>query len=120
VFVYDCCDPAFTAGGSAVVSDVIRRAGGQNIFADLRADWTKVSWEAVIARRPELVVIHDYQYERQAGLREKRRRLAALPSLAGVPVVVLPLGLALGGLRSFDGLAQLRSAVASLASPGPR
>jgi iron complex transport system substrate-binding protein len=111
VFVYDCCDPAFTAGRTAVLTDVIRRAGGRNIFADVNADWTKVSWEEVIARRPELVVIHDYEFEGQGGVAEKRSRLQAIRSLAAVPVTVMPLGLSLGGLRSFEGLEHLRKVI---------
>jgi len=112
VFVYDCCDPPFTAGRTAVLTDVIHRAGGRNIFADVAADWTKVSWEEVISRRPQLVVVHDYPYEGQGDVAEKRRRLAALRALADIPVTVMPLGLALGGLRSFDGLAHLRKVLA--------
>jgi iron complex transport system substrate-binding protein len=115
VFVYDCCDPAFTAGRTAVLTDVIRRAGGQNVFADVDADWTRVSWEEVVARRPELIVVHDYAYEGQADVDGKRARLATLRALAGVPVLVLPLGLSLGGLRSFEGLVRLRAA---LGGPG--
>lgn len=111
VFVYDCCDPAFTAGAGSVLTDIIRRAGGRNIFADVAADWTKVSWEEVIGRRPQLIVIHDYSYDGQGDVSEKRRQLAALRSLAGVPVTVIPLGYSLGGLRSFDGLEHLRRAI---------
>jgi iron complex transport system substrate-binding protein len=118
VFVYDCCDPAFTAGGNAVLTDLIRRAGGRNIFADLATDWTKVSWEQVIARRPQLIVIHDYQFEGQGGVAEKRRRLAAIRVLADVPVTVMPLGLSLGGLRSIDGLEHLVKALREKGSEG--
>jgi iron complex transport system substrate-binding protein len=117
VFVYDCCDPAFTAGRTAVLTDVIRRAGGQNIFDDVAADWTKVSWEQVIARRPQLIVVHDYQYEGQGAVADKRKRLQAVRSLAPIPVTVMPLGLSLGGLRSLDGLEQLRRAIRAT---GPR
>jgi iron complex transport system substrate-binding protein len=118
VFVYDCCDPAFTAGRSAVLSDLIQRAGGRNIFADVASDWTSVSWEQVIARRPQLVVIHDYQYEGQGGLDEKRRKLQAVRALAGVPVTVMPLGFSLGGLRSVEGLEHLRKAIRETGSGG--
>ncbi len=107
VFVYDCCDPAFTAAGKTVISDVIARAGGRNVFADLDADWTKVSWEAVVARRPGLVVIHDYAYEGQGDVAAKRAQLRAIRALAGLPEVVLPLGLSLGGIRSVEALERL-------------
>ena len=118
VFVYDCCDPAFTAGGGAVLSDLIARAGGRNVFADLAADWTKVSWEQVLARRPRLIVIHDYQFEGQADVAEKRRRLSALRGLSGIPITVMPLGYALGGLRSVDGLEHLGRAIAGVREAG--
>ncbi len=113
VFVYDCCDPAFTAGRTAVLTDLIQRAGGRNIFADVPGDWTRVSWEEVVARRPELIVIHDYEYEGQGGVAEKRKKLAGIRSLAGIPVTVMPLGFSLGGLRSIDGFEHLREIIGS-------
>jgi iron complex transport system substrate-binding protein len=115
VFIYDCCDPPFTAAGKTVISDVLERAGGRNVFADLDADWTKVSWEQVIARRPRLVVVHAYDYEGQGDVGVKERQLRALPSLAGVPTATLPLGLSLGGIRTIDALERLRPIVRALA-----
>jgi iron complex transport system substrate-binding protein len=115
VFVYDCCDPAFTTGGRSVLSDLIARAGGRNVFDDLAVAWTKVPWESVLARKPQLIVIDDYAFEGQDDVAGKRAQLARMGALAGVPTVVLPLGEALGGLRSVDGLRRLRAAVASVA-----
>ena len=111
VFVYDCCDPPFTAGGKTVLTDLIERAGGHNVFAELEADWTHVSWEEVVTRRPDLVVIHSYKYEGQGDVPEKRRKLQAIKSLSNLPTVVVPLGWSLGGLRSADGLERLRLAM---------
>jgi iron complex transport system substrate-binding protein len=108
VFVYDCCDPPFTAGGKTVLTDVIARAGGHNVFAELGADWTNVSWEAVVAREPELVVIHSYKYQGQGDVDAKRAKLATIAPLAKLPTVVLPLGWSLGGIRSADALDRLR------------
>lgn len=111
VFVYDCCDPPFTAGRRTVLSDLLERAGGRNIFSDLETDWTHVSWEEVVSRRPEVVVVHDYRHDGQGDVRDKKRALEAIPSLAGLPTVVLPLGVSLGGLRSAEGLQRLRLAL---------
>ncbi|HEY0477939.1 MAG TPA: helical backbone metal receptor [Kofleriaceae bacterium] len=111
VFVYDCCDPPFTAGHHTVLDDLIRRAGGDNVFADLAAGWTHVSWEAVVARRPELVVIHAYHQDGQGEVADKQRAVRAIAGLAGLPTVVVPLGCSLGGLRSLEGLARLRAAI---------
>lgn len=111
VFVYDCCDPPFTTGGKTVLSDLIARAGGDNTFADLATGWTHVSWEEVVARRPELVVIDAYQYDGQGDVADKLRAVRAISALAKLPTVAIPLGCALGGLRSLEGLARLRAAI---------
>jgi ABC-type Fe3+-hydroxamate transport system substrate-binding protein len=111
VFVYDCCDPPFTAGGKTVLTDLVARAGGHNIFSDVDADWTHVSWEEVVARRPELVVIHSYKYEGQGDVPDKERALRAIPSLSHLPTAVVPLGCSLGGLRSAEGFERLRAAI---------
>ncbi len=111
VFVYDCCDPPFTAGGQTVLSDLIRHAGGKNVFADQATDWTHVSWEEVVARRPELVVVDSYTYDGQGDTDDKVKALRAIPTLEKVPVAVMPLGCALGGLRSVEGLGRLERAI---------
>jgi iron complex transport system substrate-binding protein len=111
VFVYDCCDPPFTAGKRTVLNDLITRAGGDNVFADLDAAWTHVSWEEVVARRPELVVIHAYKYDGQGDVLDKQRAVRAISALAPLPSVVIPLRCSLGGLRSLEGLARLRVAL---------
>jgi ABC-type Fe3+-hydroxamate transport system substrate-binding protein len=115
VFVYDCCDPPFTAGGKTVLNDLIARAGGGNVFADLATAWTHVSWEEVVARRPELVVIDAYHYDGQGDVAGKHRALRAISALSGLPTVVVPLRCLLGGLRSLEGLARLRAAIGARA-----
>jgi iron complex transport system substrate-binding protein len=117
VFVYDCCDPPFSTGGRTVLSDLIGRAGGVNVFADLDAGWSAVSWEQVLARRPQLIVVDDYA-SGAAGLRRKRAALERFAALAGLPVLVLPLGAVLGGVRSIDALEALRASVARVRGAG--
>src|SRR5713101_7664634 len=61
VFVYDSGEAApFTAPGLAMPSALIRLGGGTDIFAGLRRSWTSVSWEQVVARKPQCVIINDY------------------------------------------------------------
>jgi iron complex transport system substrate-binding protein len=61
VFVYDSGEDApFTAGRYAMPTALIAAAGGVNIMADLEKSWTEISWESVIERNPEVVVIVDY------------------------------------------------------------
>lgn len=109
VFVYDCCDPPFTAGGQAILTELIKRAGGINVFADLESDWTHVSWEQVIARAPDRIIVHSYSYDGQGDVAAKRKALHAISALRQLPIAVLPLGCSLGGLRSIEGLDRLRA-----------
>jgi len=61
VFLYDSGQPApFTAPGLAMPNALIQLGGGANIFASLRQSWTSVSWEEVVARRPQCIIINDY------------------------------------------------------------
>jgi len=126
VFVYDCCDPPFTAGGETLLSELIARAGARNVFAELAAGWTHVSWEEVVARAPTHVVIDvidDYTADgavksdrdaraAAAALARKREALAAVPALARLPVLALPLGMALGGLGGIEAVERLRALAA--------
>jgi iron complex transport system substrate-binding protein len=107
VFVYDCCDPPFTAGGKTVLTDLIRRAGGDNVFADIADDWTHVSWEAAAERAPDLAIVNAYAMEGQGDVDAKVASLRRIPTWKDLPIVVVPLGEALGGLRSLDGLERL-------------
>ncbi|MFE3743589.1 ABC transporter substrate-binding protein [Streptomyces sp. NPDC059134] len=114
VFVYDSGDKsAFTAGGKGLGTDLIRLAGGENVFADLDEVFGDVSWEQVVERRPEVIAVYDYAGS--GSVERKKEFLLAQPALADVPAVrnkrfvVLPLTATLVGIRSayaVDGLAR--------------
>lgn len=62
VLVYDSGnDGVFTCSGINFESQIISMAGGKNIFDDLtNKQWVTVSYEEVLKREPDVVVIHDY------------------------------------------------------------
>jgi iron complex transport system substrate-binding protein len=61
VFVYDSGeDKPFTAGALAMPTALIAAAGGRNVMDDVPQSWTRVTWESVVARDPEAIVIVDY------------------------------------------------------------
>lgn len=62
VLVYDSGgDGVFTAGGTNFETLLIEHAGGKNIFDDITdKQWTTVSYEEVLKRQPDVIVIHDY------------------------------------------------------------
>lgn len=49
--------PYMSAGASSFINDVIKAAGGENIFSDLPDAYPMVSEESIIAREPELILI---------------------------------------------------------------
>ncbi len=49
--------PYMSAGAASFINDVIKSAGGENIFADLPDAYPMVSEETIIARKPELILI---------------------------------------------------------------
>lgn len=61
VFVYDSGEAApFTSGAHAMPTALIQAAGGRNILDDLDKSWAEVSWEAVVERDPQVIVIVNY------------------------------------------------------------
>lgn len=112
LFVYDSGDKtAFTAGGKGIGNEMIRRAGGVNLFSDLDKAFGDVSFEQVAQRAPEAVVIYDYGDQ---SVEDKKKFLLAHPALQDVPAIknqrfaVLPLSSTVLGVR-------MPSAVESLA-----
>ncbi len=85
VFVFDMAqeEGAYTCGNN-FTSKLIEHAGGTNIFNDLDTTWATVSWESVVERAPEVIVINDYG---DTSLDEKIAQLKENPALATVPAI---------------------------------
>ncbi|MCX2971860.1 MULTISPECIES: ABC transporter substrate-binding protein [Streptomyces] len=61
VFLYDDGrDKPLTSGRFAGPHDIITKAGGDHVMADLEDSWVTVGWETVVERDPEVIVINDY------------------------------------------------------------
>lgn len=75
---------ASAAGANTVANEVIEAAGAENAFADLDQRRTEVSWEEVVARDPDVILV-DYccgtSYE------EARQELEEVPQLSETTAV---------------------------------
>jgi iron complex transport system substrate-binding protein len=62
VLVYDSGnDGVFTCSGVNFETLLINESGGKNVFDDLREKaWITVSYEEVLKRNPDAIIIHDY------------------------------------------------------------
>ena len=85
VFVYDSGeDTPFTAGRFAMPNALIEAAGGINIMDDFQKSWGTVTWEEVIDRNPEVVVIVNYG---KVTAEQKRKFMMSNPAFANIDAV---------------------------------
>lgn len=86
VLVYDSGnDGVFTCSGTNFETVLIHAAGGENIFADqTEKQWITVSYEEVLAREPDVILIHDYD---TPSVEEKIAEIKANPVLANLDCV---------------------------------
>jgi iron complex transport system substrate-binding protein len=85
VFVYDSGeDTPFTAGRYAMPTALIEAAGGVNIMDDFEKSWATVTWEEVVERNPEVVMIVNYG---EVTAEQKRDFMMSNPAFANLDAV---------------------------------
>ncbi|RSN63853.1 iron transporter [Streptomyces sp. WAC 04229] len=108
VFLYDSgTDQPFTAGNQVPPNDIIKSAGGRNVFDGLDERWTQVNWESVAASEPEVVVILDYgdlPAEKKIDFLKKSPHTKGLPAVRKNNFFVLDYNEGISGPRNIDGL----------------
>jgi iron complex transport system substrate-binding protein len=111
VFLYDSGeDRAMTSGRLAMPEALIDTAGGRNVLDDIDASWTRVNWESVVERNPEVIVIVDYGEVTAA---QKEQFLLNNPALQSVDAIrnkrfiVIPYVAATPGIDNIDAIETL-------------
>lgn len=85
VFVYDSGeDTPFTAGRYAMPTALIEAAGGVNIMDDFEKSWATVTWEEVVERNPEVIMIVNYG---EVTAEQKREFMMSNPAFANLDAV---------------------------------
>ncbi|SPE57355.1 putative ABC transporter solute-binding protein YclQ precursor [Streptomyces netropsis] len=85
VFLYDDGrDKPLTSGMYAGPHDIITKAGGDHVMKDLKDSWVSVSWEAVVERNPDVIVINNYG---DVTAQQKKEFLKSYAPLAGVSAI---------------------------------
>ncbi|MDG1181873.1 MAG: ABC transporter substrate-binding protein [Tateyamaria sp.] len=85
VFVYDSGEDApFTAGLYAMPTALIEAAGGMNVMEDFEKSWGTVTWEEVVERNPEVIVIVNYG---EVTAEQKRDFMMSKPAFAELDAV---------------------------------
>ena len=52
----------WTASSGTFIDELITRAGGKNVAADLKGEWVQISLEALIRSNPEIIILGDSNY----------------------------------------------------------
>ena len=114
VFMLDSGDEApYTAACCSMFTNMIETAGGKNIFDDVKGRWRTVSWEEVIDRDPELIVLTEADWSTS---QEKIDLLSSDPSLADVTAVkeqrfaILKFSSLVPGIRNATAIKELAEA----------
>ena len=114
VFVYDSGeDKPFTSGRFGIPTAMIEAAGGVNVMEDVDKSWTEVSWEPVIERNPEVVVIVNYgevTAEQKIAFMKTNPAFKNLDAVKNDRFVVLEYVEATPGPRNVDAISRLAEA----------
>ncbi|WP_439562098.1 ABC transporter substrate-binding protein [Roseinatronobacter sp.] len=114
VFVYDSGeDTPFTAGRYAMPTAMIEAAGGRNIMDDVDSSWTRVAWEPVVERNPEVIIIVNYgevTAEQKIGFMKSNPAFADMDAVVNDRFVVLEYVEATPGPRNIRAIRALAAA----------
>ncbi|WP_129973479.1 MULTISPECIES: ABC transporter substrate-binding protein [unclassified Pseudomonas] len=94
VFLYDSGeDRAMTSGRLGMPQALIDAAGGRNVLDDVEASWTRVNWETVVERNPQVIVIVDYSEitaEQKIEFLLKNKALQSVDAIKNQRFIVIP------------------------------
>ena len=115
VFMFDSGDDApYTAVCCSMFTNMIETAGGENIFDDVDGRWKSVSWEEVIDRDPELIVLTEADWstsQEKTDLLLGNSALADITAVKEQRFVVLQFSSLVPGIRNATAIAELAEAV---------
>lgn len=115
VFVYDSGEQKpFTSGRFGIPTAMIEAAGGVNIMDDVQKSWTEVSWEPVIERNPQVIIIVNYgtvTAEQKIDFMRNNPAFKNIDAVKNNRFVVLDYVEATPGPRNIEAIARLSAAL---------
>ncbi|MGL4731188.1 MAG: ABC transporter substrate-binding protein [Clostridium sp.] len=103
-FVYDSGEDSPFTACSGLPTDLIRLAGGENIFKDGEKPWAKVTWEEVVKRNPEQIIITTYSasddVEKKINFLKTHEGLKDVDAIKNNKIFVLGLADVTAGVRN--------------------
>ena len=104
------------AGGSGLAQNLVELAGGQNIFQDSEAQFPVVGIEEVIARDPDVIVVHNYSRDPQDAqskidFLKNSKDLENVSAVKNDRIIVITLFAVNPGLQNVDAVEQMAKAL---------
>lgn len=104
-FVGACC------GAPAMLMEA---AHAENVFADMDGTWATVSWESIVERSPDVIVLVESAWStvpQQIALLSNEPAFASIPAVQQQRFVTLPFSATTLGIRNVTGVAALARAL---------
>ncbi|WP_205857303.1 putative F420-0 ABC transporter substrate-binding protein [Phytoactinopolyspora endophytica] len=103
-------DSPYVGGDIGAPAMMMRELGVENIFADIDDTWSNVSWEQVVDRDPDVIVLVDAAWntaDNKIDLLESNAATAALSAVQEQRYLTLPFPAAEAGVRSAQAVVDL-------------
>ncbi len=111
VFAYDSGEnEPFAVAGGGISGDILRQAKAKNIFDDIKKGYATVSWEEVVERNPDMIVIVDYgdtDYDTKLNFLKQHPALKGLNAVKEERFVKIGLADMSPGIRNVKAIEEL-------------
>lgn len=110
-------DTPFVGGGIGAPQMLMDAVGLENIAADVHESWSSLSWEAVVAAEPDVIVLVDSAWgtaEHKIDVLESNPTTAALPAVQEGRYLVIEFPASEAGVRSVAAAGELAEQLAAL------
>jgi iron complex transport system substrate-binding protein len=110
-------DTPYVGAGIGAPQMIMDAAGLTNIAADVRDTWTSMSWEAIVAAEPDVIVLVDAAWntaESKIAHLEANPATAALPAVRDGRYVIVDFPATEAGVRNVDAVASVVEQLAAL------
>ena len=107
VLVFDSGETDVFTATQNFMNTLVTMAGGNNVFGDVKGNWSTVSKEDAVERQPEVIVVIDYgstTADQKIAFLKSDPALSQTPAVQNERFVVLPLSAASEGVRVAEAL----------------